>query len=91
MLVLYISICPYLLPYMDILMSLQFLESPENIHHAHKSLPQKVIIHQVSYVLFPGHSHLYLWPFTLIIAWALALGHQHRWLAGGHDLEIAHF
>ena len=35
-------------------------------------------------------------PFTLIIilAGARAIkvsGHQHRWLAGGYDLEIGHF
>ena len=48
-------------------------------------------------VLFPGHSHLYWWPFTLTITRApvrviiKVKGHQHWWLAGGYDLEIGHF
>ena len=47
-------------------------------------------------VLFPGHNHL-LTTFTLIITlagtWVIikVSGHQHRWLAGGYDLEIGHF
>ena len=40
-------------------------------------------------------NHQCWWPDTLIIAQAPAIikvsGHQHRWLAGGCDLEIGHF
>ena len=54
-------------------------------------------------VLFPAHNLLLTTgadiprPFTLILslvgAWAImkVSDHQHRWLAGGHDLEIGHF
>ena len=52
-------------------------------------------------VLFPGHNHLLTndadGPHTLMIARATVRvitkvsGHQHRWLAGGYDLEIGHF
>ena len=57
---------------------------------------QKATIHQVTTmlatfknVLFPGHNHL----LTLAGTWAIVevSGHQHRWLAGGYDLEIGHF
>ena len=51
-------------------------------------------------VLFPGHNHLLTTdaddPSLLIItpAGAQAIikvkAHQHRWLAGGYDLEIGH-
>ena len=50
-------------------------------------------------VLFPGYNHLLTTDTddpTLIIAQAPARvivkvkGHQHRWLAGGYDLEIGH-
>ena len=38
-------------------------------------------------VLFPGHNQL------LVTAQAIikVSGHQHRWFAGGYDLEIGHF
>ena len=47
-------------------------------------------------VLFPGYSHL---PTTGADDPSLAgtrviikvSGHQHRWLAGGYNLEIGHF
>ena len=41
-------------------------------------------------VLFPGHNHLLT---TGAGAWAIikVKGHQHRWLAGGYDLEMGHF
>ena len=52
-------------------------------------------------VLFPGHNHLLttgtdgpsLLTITLVGARAMikALGHQHRWLAGGYDLATGHF
>ena len=55
-------------------------------------------------VLFPGHNHLLTTGadnLTLnyhpdIIAMIVRViikvkGHQHRWLAGGYDLEIGHF
>ena len=47
-------------------------------------------------VLFPGHNHLQTTDTDdppLPRAWAIikVFGHQHRWLAGGYDLEIGHF
>ena len=45
--------------------------------------------------LFPGHNHLLITSADDLTqgAWAIikVLGHQHRWLAGGSDLEIGHF
>ena len=47
-------------------------------------------------VLFPGHNHL-LTTGTAdpSLAGTRAIikvfGHQYRWLAGGHDLDIVHF
>ena len=41
-------------------------------------------------VLFPGHTHL----LTTIAGTRVIiklLGHKHRWLTGGYDLEIGHF
>ena len=49
-------------------------------------------------VLFPGHNHLLATgadDLTLYLSGARVIikvsGHQHRWLAGGYDLEIGHF
>ena len=52
-------------------------------------------------VLFPGHNHLIttgtddqtLAIITLTGTWAIIKvpGHQHRWLAGGYELEMGHF
>ena len=69
------------------------------------TLGKKDTIHQATTmlstsknVLFPGHNHL-LTPgaddpaLTLAVTQVIikVLGHQHRWLAGGYDLEIGHF
>ena len=53
------------------------------------------------HVLFPGHNHLLTTsaddPTSLITARVpvrviiKVKGHQHRWLAGGYNLEIGHF
>ena len=47
-------------------------------------------------ILFPGHNHLLTTSAddpSLAGTWAIikVSGHQHRWLAGGYDLEIGHF
>ena len=47
-------------------------------------------------LLFPGHNHLLTTGVddpSLATAQAIiqVLGHQHRWLADGYDLEILHF
>ena len=47
-------------------------------------------------VLFPGHNHLLITSADdPSLAGARVIikvsGHQHRWLAGGYDLEIGHF
>ena len=49
-------------------------------------------------VLFPGHSHLLTTDADDLTLWLLSArviikvkSHQHRWLAGGYDLEIGHF
>ena len=62
------------------------------------SLCKKATIHQVTTmlatsknVLFPDHNHLLITSAgdpSLIIKMS---GHQHRWLAGGYDLEVGHF
>ena len=59
------------------------------------TLGKKAAIHQVTImlstsknVLFPGHTHLLTAGARVIIK---VKGHQHRWLAGGYDLEIGHF
>ena len=67
------------------------------------SLGTKTTIHQVTSmlatsknVLFSGHNHLLATGIddpSLAGAWTIikVSGHQHRWLAGGYDLEIEHF
>ena len=45
--------------------------------------------------LFPGHNHLLITgvgdpSLDATRAIIKVLGHQHRWLAGGYDLEIVH-
>ena len=47
-------------------------------------------------VIFPGHNHLLTTGTddpSLASAQAISKvsNHQHRWLAGGYDLEIGHF
>ena len=69
------------------------------------SLPlhKKATIYQVAtmlttskYAPFPGHNHLLTNGTddpSLAGAWVIikVSGHQYRWLAGGHNLEIGHF
>ena len=55
-----------------------------------------VIISTSKNVLFPGHNHLLTTGTdnsspTGARAIIKVSGHQHRWLAGGYDLEIRHF
>ena len=47
-------------------------------------------------VLFPGHNHLLTTgtddPSLAVTQVIIKVsGHQHRWLAGGYDLETGHF
>ena len=63
----------------------------------------KTAIHQVTTmlatsknVLCPGHSHLLTTsaddPTLWGVRWIIKVkSHQHRWLAGGYDLEKGHF
>ena len=75
--------------------------SPNNVQRT--STAQKAIIHQLTTMLatskhvpLPGHRHLLTTGTDNLTLW-LSLkhqrvkGHQYRWLAGGYDLEIAHF
>ena len=67
------------------------------------TLGKKATIHQLTTmlstsknVLFPGHNHLLTTGADdPSLAGARAIinvkDHQHRWLAGGYDLEIEHF
>ena len=64
---------------------------------------KKHTIHQVTTmlststnVLFPGHNHLLTSGTDDPTLWLSperqqVKGQQHRWLAGGYDLEIGHF
>ena len=76
---------------------------PQDKHKVLLSPSKKATIHQVTTmiatsknVLFSGHNHL-LTTGTAdpSLAGTLAIikvfGHQYRWLAGGHDLDIVHF
>ena len=42
-------------------------------------------------VLFPDHNHLLTTEADDPQARIKGKGHQHRWLAGGYDLEIGHY
>ena len=73
------------------------------IRSGNSTLRIKGITHQVTTmlatsknVLCPGHNHLLTTSTDdLSLAGARVIikvkGHQHRWLAGGDDLEIGHF
>ena len=66
------------------------------------TLRKKAPIHQVTTilsisknVLFPGHNHLLTSGIDDPILWLSyerqrVKGQQHRWLAGGYELEIGH-
>ena len=48
-------------------------------------------INQTKPNLFPGHNHLLSTGTDDLTLITKVKGHQHRWLAGGYNLEIGHF
>ena len=56
-----------------------------------QALGKNATIHQVTIILFLGYNHLLTTGADGARVIIKMKGHQHRWLAGVHDLEIGHF